>query len=242
MRILIISDIHANLEALQAVIDAAGEVDAAWCLGDVVGYGPSPNECVDLVQQLPNLICLMGNHDAAAIGIGETESFNPEARLSIEWQQEQLTEASQEFLQQTRERQQAGDYTLVHGSPRQPLFEYLLDTESAALSFQYFQGNFSLVGHTHIPVIFKQSPVMERVTLSIPDPESVTQLQPRSIINPGSVGQPRDRDPRAAYAILDDERDQWSFRRVEYPVDKVQEKMKAAGLPERHIIRLESGW
>ena len=242
MRILIISDIHANLEALEAVLAAAGEFDACWCLGDLVGYGPNPNECVALVQELPELICLMGNHDAAAIGIGETKSFNPEARLSIEWQQEQLSEDAREFLLGTKERKQAGSYTLVHGSPRQPLFEYLLDTETAALSFKHFQGDFSLVGHTHIPVIFKQSPVMERVTLSIPDPDSVTQLQARSIINPGSVGQPRDRDPRAAYAILDDERDQWNFQRVEYPVEKVQDKMKAAGLPERHIIRLESGW
>jgi predicted phosphodiesterase len=242
MRILIISDIHANLEALEAVIEAAGEVDACWCLGDVVGYGPNPNECVELVQQLPELVYLMGNHDAAAIGVGETASFNPEARLSVEWQQKHINDSTREFLHAGKERQQVGNYTLVHGSPRQPLMEYLLDTETAARSFSHFQGDFCLMGHTHIPVIFKQSPILERVTLSIPNADSISQLQARSMINPGSVGQPRDRDPRAAYAILDDERDQWNFHRVEYPVSKVQEKMKVAGLPERHITRLESGW
>ncbi len=242
MRILIISDIHANIEALEAVLEAAGKVDACWCLGDVVGYGPNPNECVDRIQELPDLICLLGNHDAASIGTGEMHSFNPEARQSIEWQKGQLSQSSKDFLLERPIRQQAGRYTLVHGSPREPLMEYLLDTETAAQNFDHFKGDFCLFGHTHMPVLFRQSPVLERVTLAIPDPGSVTQLQVRSLINPGSVGQPRDRDPRAAYVILDDERDQWDYQRVEYPVEEVQKKMKAADLPERHITRLESGW
>jgi len=242
MRTLVISDIHANIEALEAVIAAAGEIEACWCLGDVVGYGPNPNECVERIQELPNMICLMGNHDSAAIGVGETKSFNPEARLSVEWQQEQLNQASIDFLSDLPERAQAGNYTLVHGSPREPLIEYLLDTETASQNFDHFGGDFCLMGHTHMPVIFRQSPILERVNLSIPDADSVTQLQARSLVNPGSVGQPRDRDPRAAFVLLDEERDQWDYRRVEYPISEVQEKMRAAELPERHITRLESGW
>ena len=242
MRILVVSDIHANLIAFEAVLATAGEVDGVWCLGDVVGYGPSPNECIQLVQEQPNLICLQGNHDAAAIGSLPLVSFNPEARQSIDWLQGELNEEGRAFLEQRPQRQQFGAYTLVHASPRQPILEYLLDAPTAAENFSYFNGDFCLVGHTHMPAMFKQSPILERVSLSVPEANNVFRLQARCIVNPGSVGQPRDRDPRAAFAILDVEKDEWDYRRVEYDVAKVQQKMEAAGLPERHITRLESGW
>lgn len=242
MRILVITDIHANVEALKTVLSAAAEVDSIWCLGDVVGYGPSPNECVELLQEQDELICLLGNHDAAAIGTMLLNSFNPEARLSIEWLQENLSEESHSFLSERPKRHQFGRYTLVHASPRQPILEYILDAQTAAQNFAYFDGDFCLVGHTHMPVLFKQSPILQRVSLNIPDANTVIDLQKRSIINPGSVGQPRDRDPRAAFVILDDEKNEWDYRRVEYDVAKVQKKMRGIGLPERHITRLESGW
>ena len=242
MRTLVISDIHANLTALKTVLDHAGEVEQVWCLGDVVGYGPSPNECIEVVRNLPNLNCLMGNHDAAAIGEIDISTFNPEARTSIEWLREQLTEDSLEFLKALPEKQSFETVTLAHGSPRQPVYEYLLDTQAATDNFEYFETDFCFVGHTHLPVIFhlKKDDYISR--LSIPTSNKITELQVRSIINPGSVGQPRDRDPRSAYAIFDPEKNAWDYRRVEYDIPEVQELMTEAGLPERHVLRLEGGW
>lgn len=242
MRILVISDIHANLAALEAVLEHAGNVDAVWCLGDVVGYGPSPNECIARLKELPDLVCLLGNHDAAAIDILDSKSFNPEARISIEWLQKQLTKESIAFLKERPQTESNEQVTLAHGSPRQPVLEYLLDTRSATENFEYFDTDFCFVGHTHLPVIFYISADDYLAQLTIPPVNQVTKLKPRAIINPGSVGQPRDRDPRCAYVIFDPKKNSWDYRRIEYDIPKVQELMTAAGLPERHILRLEEGW
>ena len=242
MRVLVLSDIHANLAALEAVIDAAGEFDAAWCLGDIVGYGPSPNECVDRVRELPNLICLQGNHDAAAVGTLPLNSFNYEARASIEWLHRTLTEEASVFLKGLPTRSTQDNFTLVHASPRKPLLEYLLDTRAAAENFEYFESDFCFVGHTHIPMLFSLPAGGQDVHL-ITSPDSGSfSLEPRSIINPGSVGQPRDHDPRGAFAILDYEAATCDFQRVEYDIHSVQRLMLAAELPKRNITRLESGW
>jgi len=242
MRTLIISDIHANLTALETVLEHAGEVERVWCLGDVVGYGPSPNECIERVKQLPNLTCLLGNHDAAAIGQIDINTFNPEARISIEWLQGQLTEDSLKFLRALPEKKSFETATLAHGSPRQPVFEYLLDTQAATENFEHFQTDFCFVGHTHLPVIFhlKEDDYISR--LSIPPVNKQTKLKLRTIVNPGSVGQPRDRDPRSAYAIFNPKKKTWDYRRVKYDIPAVQELMTEAGLPERHVLRLEGGW
>lgn len=242
MRTLIISDIHANLTALETVLEHAGEVERVWCLGDVVGYGPSPNECILRVRELPNFTCLLGNHDAAAIGLIDINTFNPEARISIEWLQGELTEESIEFLKQLPETQTFETVTLAHGSPRQPVYEYLLDTQSATDNFEYFDTDFCFVGHTHLPVIFhlKEDDYIAR--LSIPPANKVSELEKRTIVNPGSVGQPRDRDPRASYVIFDPSENSWDYRRIDYDIPAVQELMTAAGLPERHVLRLEGGW
>jgi diadenosine tetraphosphatase ApaH/serine/threonine PP2A family protein phosphatase len=242
MHILIISDVHANLAALEAVLLAAGKFDAVWCLGDVVGYGPDPNECVARLRELPGLVCLQGNHDAAAIGDLPLFSFNQEARNSIEWLRGVLTEDSLVFLRSLQVRQEEGDFTLVHASPRQPVLEYLLDTHAAGENFDFFETAYCLVGHTHIPVIFSRPSTQFVVDLNVPKANTVTALEPRAIINPGSVGQPRDRDPRAAFAILDTEKKLWDYRRVPYDIPAVQQRMRAAGLPERHSTRLELGW
>lgn len=242
MRALIISDIHANLTALEAVLHAAGDFEAVWCLGDVVGYGPYPNECIARLQELPQLICLQGNHDAAAIGNLPLLSFNKEARTSIEWLRGILSEESLDFLRNLPSRDQEGDYTLVHASPRQPVLEYLLDTHAAGENFAFFETPFCLVGHTHIPVIFSR-PASQSITyLDIPKPNISRTLEPRSIINPGSVGQPRDRDPRAAFSILDTDENKWEYHRISYDVASVQDRMREVGLPDRHIARLEVGW
>ncbi|MGH2582887.1 MAG: metallophosphoesterase family protein [Anaerolineales bacterium] len=240
MRALVISDIHANADALESVLANAGGVDEVWCLGDVVGYGPDPNECVDILKSIPKLICLQGNHDAAAIGNLPLGGFNAEARSSIEWLRGGLTENSLAFLKSLDLRTEVNGVTLVHASPRQPVLEYLLDTYSARENFDHFNTDFCFVGHTHVPVIFSLHD--GSVRLDIPAPNTAKELKPRCIVNPGSVGQPRDRDPRAAFAIFDTETQIWDYRRVEYDVRAVQERMLEAELPDRHIARLISGW
>jgi predicted phosphodiesterase len=242
MRILVISDIHANLTALDTVLEHAGEVDAVWCLGDVVGYGPWPNECIARLQDLPELVCLIGNHDAAAINLLDIATFNPEAQISINWMQTRLTEDSLDFLRSLQEHVTIYDVTLAHGSPRQPILEYLLDTRSATENFDHFTTSYCFVGHTHLPVRFEYKNGDYISRLSIPPINEVTELAPRAILNPGSVGQPRDRDPRAAFTIFDPDENTWHYQRVGYDIASVQEKMTEAGLPERHIQRLQGGW
>jgi predicted phosphodiesterase len=242
MRILILSDIHANLTALETVLADAGEIDAAWCLGDLVGYGPDPNECIALVSTLPGLVCVLGNHDAATLERIDASTFNPEAQQAIQWTQTTLTPGSQTFLQGLPEKMEVDGVTLAHGSPRQPVWEYLLDPHNATRSFAHFQTPFCFVGHTHLPVIYHLGDKQRMARMYLPEAEQRALLAPRAILNPGSVGQPRDRDPRAAYAIYDSEELSWHYHRIAYRVSEVQERMRAAGLPDRHIQRLSGGW
>lgn len=242
MRALIISDIHANLTALEAVLEDARDIDATWCLGDIIGYGPDPNPCVARIRNLPNLVCILGNHDAAALRRIDTGSFNPEARLALHWTRSQLSQTNQDFLTQLPEKIVLGDVTLTHGSPRHPVWEYLLDSRTAAFNFEHFETDFCLVGHTHLPVIYTYQEGDESARLVAPETGEPLVLQSRAILNPGSVGQPRDRDPRASYLVYDDEARTWTYHRVAYDIQDVQERMREAGLPERHINRLEAGW
>jgi diadenosine tetraphosphatase ApaH/serine/threonine PP2A family protein phosphatase len=242
MKILVITDIHANFSALESVLAVAGDYQAVWCLGDLVGYGPDPNECIARVRELPNLVCVLGNHDAAAIEKIDDNAFNADARLVISWTRKTLTPASVEFLTSLPETQVQGDVTLVHGSPRQPVWEYLLDTRTATQNFEFFDTPFCFVGHTHLPVLYYLGDDSRTARLIIPENSTQMALAPRTIINPGSVGQPRDRDARAAYAIFDTEQNLWEFHRVDYEIEAVQDRMRLANLPERHILRLSAGW
>lgn len=242
MKILIISDIHANFTALEAVLADAGKVDAVWCLGDLVGYGPDPNECVERIAQLPNFLCILGNHDAAALQHIEMDTFNPEARAAILWTQQKLNAANLAFLQSLPERVTVEHVTLVHGSPRQPVWEYLLDTRTATANFEYFETPYCLVGHSHLPMVYYLAEESLSARLIVSEDTTQLVLTPRAILNPGSVGQPRDRDPRAAYAILDLEEYTWEWRRAAYNIPDVQARMKEAHLPDRHIQRLAAGW
>lgn len=242
MRILIISDIHANLNALQAVLSDAGEFDSCWCLGDLVGYGPDPNECTQLVRRLPNLVCLLGNHDAAVINQIDLASFNPEARRALIWTQKILSEDNAEYLRGRPERVEMENVTLAHGSPRYPIWEYLLDTRTATQNFDYFDTPFCFVGHSHLPLIFQKREGRLFAEMILPDGPRRYEMIPRAIFNPGSVGQPRDRDPRAAYAIYDTDSQSWDYRRVSYDVAGVQARMLEVELPPRHILRLSAGW
>ena len=242
MRVLIISDIHANLPALEAVLGAAGQVDAVWCLGDLVGYGPDPNQCIERIRYLPNLVCLLGNHDAAALERIDIDSFNLEARLSVRWMQSELDENSLAFLADLPERVTMDGITLAHGSPRNPVWEYILDPRTAAGNFDYFETDYCFVGHTHLPIQYLRPDGVDRPQTVLPSPDTVIHLEPRAILNPGSVGQPRDHDPRAAFAIFDPNSNTWEFKRVVYDIASVQKRIIDAGLPQRHAIRLSEGW
>jgi len=243
MRVLVISDIHANLTAFQAVLDdAKGQWDFVWCLGDVVGYGPDPNECVDLLRTLPHL-CLAGNHDWAALGRLDVRTFNSDARKAVTWTAETLRSDNLEYLAALPTTFVIGPYTLVHGSPREPVWEYILDPLIATLNMSHFETPYCLVGHTHTPVVFEMVSERGDTEASLPvygRPRSLNGQ--RQIINPGSVGQPRDSNPQAAYAFLDVERAVFEHRRVPYDVAAVQRRMAAIDMPDRLIIRLEHGW
>jgi diadenosine tetraphosphatase ApaH/serine/threonine PP2A family protein phosphatase len=242
-KILIISDVHANLTALEAVLADAGPVDETWCLGDVVGYGPDPNECIAMIKGLPNLTCLMGNHDLAAIGDMGLETFNGDARRSLLWQKETLTKDSLEFLQaRPKDLQVFGQVSLVHGSPRDPVWEYILNTQVALNNLSHFTTPWCLVGHSHFQAIFQYHPEKEDIRLVLTEPGVVYPMKDRAILNPGSVGQPRDRDTRAAYAIYDSEANTWQPKRINYDFSQVQDRIHKAGLPARHAERLSGGW
>lgn len=242
MRILVLSDVHANRNALEAVLSAAGTVEAVWCLGDLVGYGPDPNECIEILRSLPNLTCLLGNHDAAAIDQIALEAFNRDARLNIQWLQSTLKPENKDFLMSLPERQVVREVTLTHGSPRNPVWEYLLDSGSAAENFFFFDTQLCLVGHTHIPLIYTAHPESDRIERQILRPGDPVRLNGRAILNPGSAGQPRDHDPRAAYAIFDPEAYTWESLRVDYDISSVHDRIIRAGLPVRHALRLLEGW
>lgn len=246
MRYLILSDIHANLTAFEAVLKDAGKLgtdyEFVWCLGDVVGYGPDPNDCVDLLKSMPHL-CLAGNHDWAALGRLDIRSFNADARRAVLWTRENLSDENLAYLDALPTTFVLGNFTLVHGSPRGPIWEYVLDALVAALNFPHYQTPYCLAGHTHTPVIFKQIDDKGGCDIVPPVYGEQTQLDgSHQIINPGSVGQPRDSDPRAAYALLDIENLVWEFRRVTYDIKAVQDRMRKVSMPDRLITRLEHGW
>jgi len=242
MRILVLSDIHANLTALETVLKSAGKVDQVWCLGDLVGYGPDPNECIECVSNLPNLTCLLGNHDSAALGQIDLQAFNQDAHVSISWMKNKLKADSLKFLHGLPERNVIGDVTLVHGSPRDPVWEYLLDVHTAAENFEHYKTLLCMVGHTHIPIQFSLQKDGETIGWEMMEAGRVYHLNRKTFLNPGSVGQPRDHDPRASYAFFDPEKSSWQLMRVEYDFESVQKRIYKAGLPRKHAARLATGW
>ena len=242
MRALIISDIHANCTALETILSDAGSIDQVWCLGDIVGYGPDPNECVSILRKLTNLVCVIGNHDAAVCGAIPHEVFNPEARNAIQWTRQVITPENLNWLQALPERVEVEGVTLVHGSPRNPVWEYLLEPVSAGINFSHFTTNICFVGHTHLPLIFEHAALRHSAHWIHPAFGHPMILSGRYIINPGSAGQPRDRDPRASYGIFDTNAQIWLPKRVSYNIKEVQKRIFATTLPERHATRLAEGW
>jgi predicted phosphodiesterase len=242
-KVLVISDVHANITALEAVLADAGKVDEVWCLGDIAGYGPDPNECIERIQGLPELTCMMGNHDYAAIGNMPLEVFNLDAKKALLWQRDRLTNASREFLRTLLQKPKVCvSVTLVHGSPRDPIWEYIMNTLVARINLDFFETPWCLVGHSHFQVVFQYHSETDEMSIQVPGSTEKYELKERGILNPGSVGQPRDRDPRAAYAIFHPEINIWEPRRVKYDIPSVQKRILDAGLPPRHAERLAGGW
>jgi predicted phosphodiesterase len=242
-KVLVISDVHGNLTALEAVLADAGTVDEVWCLGDIAGYGPNPNECIERIRALPGLTCMMGNHDYAAIGDMPLQVFNADAKKALVWQRDILTNTSREFLRTLFQKPKVcGDATLVHGSPRDPIWEYIMNTMMARLNLDFFTTSWCLVGHSHFQAVFQYHVENDEMSIKVPGPAERYALKERAILNPGSVGQPRDRDPRAAYAIFHPEPAIWEPHRVEYDIKSVQKRILDAGLPPRHAERLAGGW
>ncbi len=242
MRYLVISDVHANLPALNAVLADAAPFDHIWCLGDITGYGPYPNECIARLREFP-LTTLAGNHDWAVIDKLDLGYFNREARAAVAWTKLALMPENKAFLAGLPSLLVDGDYTLAHGSPSQPIEEYILDPLSAEQNFNMFKTRVCLVGHTHWPVAFFRATGLERMCIQIA-PQWNERLKinlGRWIINPGSVGQPRDGDPDACYALLDTDTSEWTYKRARYPFEETQARMRQFKLPDRLIERLSIG-
>ena len=243
MRYAVFSDVHGNLEALEAVLaDAARHApDMYVCLGDVVGYGPDPNECVSRVRALGGGVSA-GNHDLAAIGAADLETFSPLARIAIEWTASVLSHDSRQFLASLPLRLETPAFLAVHGSPRDPVEEYILDLPTALAVFAECDFTVCLVGHSHVAGAFMRGQDGRvGATALLPDEAVRLSRTSRYIINTGSVGQPRDGDPRASYLLLDSDLRTATLRRLDYPIAETQVKMAARGLPEMLAHRLSSG-
>jgi diadenosine tetraphosphatase ApaH/serine/threonine PP2A family protein phosphatase len=242
MRILVLSDVHANLPALEASLGAAGAFEALWNLGDTVGYGPWPNECVEIVKAHPQAIHLAGNHDRAATGRSGTEGFNAVAARAAEWTASILSKTSRVWLDELPSIAVSGAYTLAHGSPRMPELEYILSARQAAENFAWFETSYCLVGHTHRPMVVSEVGASATPALVIPEPETPYGMsQARMMLNPGSVGQPRDGDSRAAFATIDTASASIVFHRVAYDIERTLKAILAAGLPKVLGDRLAFG-
>ena len=239
MRVAVLSDIHANLVALDAVLGALGSVDAIWHLGDVVGYGPDPDGVVARLTEV-GAVGVRGNHDAAAAGGDEIEWFNPDARAAMEWTRGRISETTRDWLAKLPERHTQDAFGLVHGSPREPLWEYIVSVPIARANLALLTTSIGLYGHTHLPMVFAERD------------GTVDQIEPgngstfalagrRALVNPGSVGQPRDGIPTAGHLVIDTETERCTWHRTAYDIEAVQESMREAGLPDRLVQRLSYG-
>jgi len=241
MRVAVISDVHGNERALEAVLAELERepVDVVWCLGDIVGYGARPNECCALVEEAAAL-CLAGNHDLVVSGALGLEEFSHDAAAAARWSRSVLTEQAQAFLDPLEPLATADGVELYHGSPRDPVWEYVLSEYVALAAFELTSGPLVLVGHSHVALALGLVDG-ELVGGLAPDGSGASFAEHRWLLNPGSVGQPRDGDPRAAYLLLDLAARTAEFRRVDYDVAATQREIRDAGLPEVLAARLERG-
>ncbi len=239
MRVAVLSDIHANVVALDAVLSAIGSVDAVWQLGDTVGYGPEPDAVVERLQSIGS-VGVAGNHDLAALGGHEIDWFNPDAKAAMEWTRARIGEPARAWLASLPTIRREHDMTLVHGSPRDPVWEYITSAPVARANLAVLETPVGLHGHTHVPTAWADRD--GRIEAIAPGPGSVFRLDGRPVLlNPGSVGQPRDGDPTACWLEIDTDRSEATWRRVAYDVEAVQAAMLDAGLPTRLADRLAAG-
>ena len=241
MRVAVVSDIHSNLHALEAVLAAieAEPPDELWCLGDLVGYGPRPNECCAAIAQRAD-VCLGGNHDLAVRGTIDLEEFGGEAAIAARWTRDVLEPQARELLDRLEPAGAAHGVALYHGSARDPIWEYVLSDEGALATLELAHSPLVLVGHSHVALRVVESGDELEGGLA-PAGTEVELGGTRALLNPGSVGQPRDGDPRAAYLLLDLDAQRASFRRVEYDLERTQREMRDAGIPEILGARLAIG-
>ncbi len=239
MKIAVISDIHSNLEALSTVITFLKEqqIRRIFCLGDVVGYGPRPNECVELVRRNCE-VCLMGNHDHAVIGETDITYFNAHAQESVLWTQRQLTAANMQFLKKLKFQHQLDDILLVHSTPLHPeAWDYIFSEREARYYMDEIPQRLVFIGHSHLPIVFSYNEgkrYQERMLLNL--------THDRYIVNVGSVGQPRDGDPRACFVLYDVEEYILEYVRLEYDVQKTYQEILDHHLPTFLAMRLLSGY
>jgi predicted phosphodiesterase len=242
MKVAVISDIHGNLQAFEAVLEAvaASEASELWCLGDLVGYGADPDACVALASEHA-AVCLAGNHDLAVTGEVSLEEFSRGASIAVQWTREVIAREHLDFLASLRPEGQEGLVGLYHASPRDPVWEYVLSTLLAELCLDEQQQRVCLIGHSHVPLSF----VRGEGKLATGEPRrDGAELDIQSgewLLNPGSVGQPRDGDPRASWLLLDLERLTASFRRTGYDIAGAAAAIRAARLPDSLAERLEYG-
>jgi predicted phosphodiesterase len=245
VRAAILSDIHSNFVALESVIrdiqDQRRGADRYWALGDLVGYGPWPNQTLDLLQTLDHS-AVAGNHDLAAVGRESTDLFNTDAEICCRWNGDQLSASNREYLLGLPQVVTEGEFTLVHGSLRDPVWEYLVHVEAAAASFERMTTQYLAIGHSHLPMLFEETDNGPGQRVPSPIEGPIATGNRRTILNPGSVGQPRDGDPRASYAIWDSDDRTITYHRVEYDFRATRDEMDRVGLPPRMSARLEHGW
>jgi predicted phosphodiesterase len=245
MRLGVLADIHSNLPALQESLRFLQEekVEGYLVLGDMVGYGPYPNECLGILQGLSSAQVVVGNHDWASVGLEDLAFFNEDAAAAIQWTKKILTPANFQFLHTAHYVLTTTQYMIVHGAPRDPLDEYLLSTESFAQNLPFLKANICFIGHSHYPLYFykeKDSAILKQKNLQ--DKEEII-LSPDSpcIVNPGSVGQPRDGDKRASFGIFDTQTLSFKLCRREYDIAAVQQEMQKQALPIHLAERLSEG-
>ncbi len=242
MRIALLSDVHGNLPAFRAVVADAREAgaDELWCLGDLVGYGAQPDQCVELAREECDL-CLAGNHDLAVVDVLSLDEFSRGARIAAEWTRDTISEETRDFLLALTPEGGAYGYGLFHASPRDPIWEYVLSGLTAELCFDATDYRVSLIGHSHVALSFNRP---EGEPASGSTRKGGTDLDVSAgewLINPGSTGQPRDGDPRAAWLMLDT--DSWTatYRRAEYDIAGAMAAIRAANLPDSLAERLQHG-
>ncbi len=237
MRIAVISDIHGNLEALNAVIDYLKDtgIKNIYCLGDIVGYGPNPNECVELIAQHAR-ITVIGNHDHAVLGLTSTEYFNDFAKISTFWTNNALSQENRDFLSGLNFTHNFDDVLLVHATPSDPpMWHYILSELDARFEFDHFDKRICFIGHSHFPIIFSQEGFSRRMKQKLDEYD-------KYIVNVGSVGQPRDGNPKACFCVYDQSTKEIEYVRLTYDVDATRAKIIQAGLPVFLAERLTKGY